>query len=257
MDPGTLIGITLAFAAIFVSMIMEGGSPGSMFLLPPLILVFGGTIGVAMAGGLLKDATSLPAAIKKALTSKVVPVDESVASLVRVAEEARKNGLLALEELARDIKDPFLRKGLELLVDGTDPEDLRDILEAEVASKKGGDKAAAKLFADMGGYAPTVGIIGTVLGLVHVLENLSQPEELGHMIAAAFLATLWGVMSANAIWLPLANKLKRLTELEVRRMDLLIEGLLSIQAGNNPRMIEQKLLSFLHPAERPVDSKAA
>ncbi|MBC7374994.1 MAG: motility protein A, partial [Frankiales bacterium] len=149
MDPGTLIGITLAFAAIFASMIMEGGSPGSMFLLPPLILVFGGTIGVAMAGGLLKDATSLPAAIKKALTSKVVPVDESVAILVRLAEEARKNGLLALEELARDIEDPFLRKGLELLVDGTDPEDLRDILEAEVASKKGGDKAAAKLFADM------------------------------------------------------------------------------------------------------------
>ncbi len=105
----------------------------------------------------------------------------------------------------------------------------------------------------MGGYAPTIGIIGTVLGLVHVLENLSEPEKLGHLIAAAFLATLWGVMTANALWLPLASKLKRLTELETRRMDLLVEGLMSIQAGSNPRVIEQKLNAFLLPSERSAE----
>ncbi len=258
MDPGTLIGIVLAFAAILGANVLEGGSPSALFLLPPLLLVFGGTLGVAMAGGVLRDTTGLVAAVKHAFTAKVTPADESVAVLVGLAEQARRNGLLALEESARTVEDPFLRQGVELLVDGTDPDELRDILEAKVEAKRAADKSQAKMFMDMGAYAPTIGIIGTVMGLVHVLEQLSEPEKLGHLIAAAFLATLWGVLSANVLFLPMGNKLKRVSELEVRQMHLLIEGLMSIQAGSNPRMLEQKLLAFL-PAQRPVavDEKQA
>jgi chemotaxis protein MotA len=258
MDPATLIGVTIAFAAIFLANMLEGGSPTAMFMLPPMLLVFGGTFGVAMAGGLLKDTISLPAAVKRAVTTKVTPADESVTVLVTLAEQARRNGLLALEEQARDIDDPFLKQGVELLVDGTDPEELRDILEAKVDAKRAADLSPAKLFADMGAYAPTIGIIGTVLSLVHVLENLDKPAELGHMIGAAFLATLWGVLSANVMFLPMSTKLKRISELEVRQMNLLIEGLMSIQAGNNPRVIEQKLRAFLPPsAAPPVEDKQA
>ena len=259
MDPATLIGVTIAFIAIFLANMLEGGSPTAMFLLPPMLLVFGGTFGVAMAGGLLKDTMGLPAAVKRALTTKVTPADESVTVLVGLAEQARRNGLLALEESARSVEDPFLKEGVEMLVDGTDPEELRDILEAKIDAKRATDKSAAKLFADMGAYAPTIGIIGTVLSLVHVLENLDKPEKLGHMIGAAFLATLWGVLSANVMFLPMSTKLKRISELEIRQMTLLIEGLMSIQAGSNPRMLEQKLRAYLPPsaAASPDEKQAA
>ena len=257
MDPATLVGILLALGALFGSMIMEGGNPASIMLVPPMILVFFGTFGVAMASGMMRDATGGLAAAKRALFSKKHAADSSIATVVELAERARREGLLVLEEAAKTIDDVFLKKGIELAVDGTDPEELREILEAEVAAKRAADKAGAKLFADMGGFAPTLGILGTVLGLVHVLENLSEPSKLGHLIAGAFVATLWGVMSANVFWLPMANKLKRISELEVHQMELVLEGILSIQAGANPRVIEQKLLSFLDPKDRPADEKAA
>lgn len=254
MDPATVVGVVVAFAAIFAANILEGGSPGAMFLLPPMLLVFGGTIGVGMAGGMLKDVQGAVAAVKHALTAKAPAADDCVGTLVSLAESARRNGLLALEEQARTLEDPFLRQGVELLVDGTDPHELRDILESKVYAKRAADKAAAKFFGDMGGYAPTIGIIGTVLSLVHVLENLDKPEELGHLIGAAFLATLWGVMSANCLWLPLSSKLKRISELECRQQELLLEGLMAIQAGSNPRVIEQKLRALLPD---PAPTRAA
>ncbi len=259
MDPGTLLGVLIAFIAIFLANFLEGGQPMAMFLLPPMILVFGGTFGVGMASGLLKDTIGALKDLVKAFTAKVPTPDESVGQLVELAEQARRNGLLALEESARSVEDPFLKQGVEMLVDGTEPHELRDILEAKVDAKRARDKAHAKLFTDMGGYAPTIGIIGTVLSLVHVLENLDKPEQLGHMIGAAFLATLWGVLTANVLWLPFASKLKRMSELEAQAMELAIEGLMSIQAGSNPRVIEQKLRAFL-PADTaaPVpDEKAA
>ena len=259
MDPATLLGVVIAFVAIFLANFLEGGAPMAMFLLPPMILVFGGTFGVAMASGLHKDTIGALKDLVKAFTAQVPAPDQSVGQLVELAEQARRNGLLALEEQARSVEDPFLRQGVEMLVDGTEPHELRDILEAKVDAKRAKDKAHAKLFADMGGYAPTIGIIGTVLSLVHVLENLDKPEELGHMIGGAFIATLWGVLSANVLWLPFASKLKRMSELEAQQMELAIEGLMSIQAGSNPRVIEQKLKAFL-PADTaaPVpDEKAA
>jgi chemotaxis protein MotA len=258
MDPGTLLGIVLAFGAIFVSMIMEGGSPGALIVPAALILVFGGTLGAAMAGGRLKDTTGLVHWFKLALLApKVTEPDELVTVLVGLAERARREGLLALEDAIRAVEDEFLRRGLECAIDGTDPEELRDILESEIAAKRAHAKAGAKIFTDMGGFAPTIGIIGTVIGLVHVLENLSKPEELGHLIAGAFVATLWGVLTANVLWLPMANKIKRFSELECHRMEMLVEGIMAIQSGANPRMVDQKLRAQMVQAGKPAEAKAA
>lgn len=247
MDPASLIGLGVAFGAILMAMTIEG-TPLSGILLPaPLILVFLGTIGTGMAGGLFRDATGAVNQLKRALLAKPGKPDELVETMVKLAEKARREGLLALEDAMRDVTDPFLKRGLQLAIDGTDSEELREILEGEVDAKRKADKAAAKIFADMGGYAPTIGIIGTVVGLVHVLSNLSQPATLGELIASAFVATLWGILSANVIWLPMNSRLKRLSEIECGQMDLVIAGIINIQAGANPRLVAQKLRSLLPP----------
>lgn len=247
MDPAGFAGIGMALGAIFLSMILEGGSPASIILIPPIVLVIFGTLGAGMAGGLLKDTIGLGKLLQRTLMSKITPPDALVDAVVKLADRARREGLLALEDAVRAVENPFLRRGLELAVDGTDPEELREIMEAEVEAKRKQDQVGAKIFADMGGFAPTIGIIGTVIGLVHVLENLGDPGKLGHLIAGAFVATLWGVMTANVVWLPLANRLKRLSGLEAAQMELAIEGVIAIQAGANPRLVAQKLRSLLPP----------
>jgi chemotaxis protein MotA len=256
MDPATLIGVVLAFGAILASMLMEGTSPGAIMVPAALMLVLGGTFGAAMAGGVLKDTTGLGNALKKAFLPKKSDPNALVEEMVKLAEKARREGLLALEDAMKGVADPFLKRGLQFAIDGTDSEELREILEAEVDAKRKADKSSAKIFADMGGFAPTIGIIGTVIGLVHVLENLSQPETLGHLIAGAFVATLWGVMSANVLWLPLANRLKRLCEVECGQMELVIAGIINIQAGANPRLVAQKLRSLLPPGAAPKEKAA-
>jgi chemotaxis protein MotA len=256
MDPATIVGIVLAFGAIFGSMIMEGGQPAALIIPPALILVFLGTAGAAMASGMMSDFTGALAAISKAMTGKAHEPTEVIGTIVEFADKARREGLLALEEAARSVEDPFLRKGVELAVDGTDPEEIRAILEAEIEAKRATEKAQAKVFADMGAFAPTFGIIGTVIGLIHVLENLSEPDKLGHLIAGAFVATLWGVLTANVIWLPIGKRLARLSEAEIHHMELVVEGVLSVQGGANPRVLEQKLFSFVG-LEVEQDQKAA
>jgi chemotaxis protein MotA len=246
MDPATGLGMALAFAFILIANVLEGGNPMHMLMLPPMLLVFGGTLGVTIAGGTMADAKNAVKSVKRAFTGKADSGADIVPAIVELADTARKEGLLALEDKLRTIDDPFLVKGVTMAVDGTDQEELRDILEAEVHAKRLKEKQSAKFFTDAGGYAPTIGIVGTVLSLVHVLGNLSKPDELGHMIAAAFLATLWGVLSANAMWLPIAARLKRLSELEIGRMEVVIEGVCAIQAGSNPRIVAQKLRSLLH-----------
>jgi chemotaxis protein MotA len=256
MDTATTIGVGGAFGVIVVANVLEGGNPMSMLLLPPLLLVFGATLCVTLAGGTMADAKNAVAALKRAFTGGVAPAADVVPTVVDLADRARREGLLALEDAVKQIDDDFLVKGVSLAIDGTDPEEVRTILESEVIAKRRSDKQSAKFFADAGAYAPTIGIIGTVMGLVHVLENLAQPEELGHLIAAAFLATLWGVMSANVMWLPISNRLKRLTELDVARMEIVIEGVAAIQAGANPRVVRHRLVSLL-PADQQAVAEAA
>ncbi len=256
MDPATLVGIGLALGAIVISLILEGGNIGSMFLLPPMILVIFGTIGAAVAGSILKDAMRLPKAIVQAMTAKVGDPAKNVQVIVSLAERARREGLLALDGEIAKIEDPFLKKALEMAVDGTDSDEIAEIMGAEIDAKRASDKVAAKLFTDMGGYSPTIGIIGTVLGLVHVLGSLSDTSSLGGKIAGAFIATLWGVMMANVFWLPMATRLKRISEVECEQMELAIEGVLAIQAGASPRLIARKLQSMMPDSQGPAKEVA-
>ena len=245
-DIATAVGIGGGLVVIVTANVLEGGNPMSLLLIAPMLLVFGTTFLVTMAGGTLADFKLSMKALGRAFSGNAqISGADAVPQIVALADRARREGLLALEDMVRDMDDPFLAKGVTLAIDGTDPEEVREILESEVAAKKKQDKQAAKFFSDAGAYAPTIGIIGTVMGLVHVLENLAAPEDLGHLIAGAFVATLWGVMSANVLFLPLGNRLKRLAELEANRMELVIDGIAAIQAGANPRVIQQKLTSLL------------
>ncbi|MET1008127.1 MAG: MotA/TolQ/ExbB proton channel family protein [Propionibacteriaceae bacterium] len=258
MDLATILGVVIALIIVFTVQILEGGSPASIILIPSMLLVFGGAFCAAMAGGILKDALGVGASLKKGFLPKVAPPNVLVDDIVKLAERARREGLLALEDAVKTVEHPFLKRGLQLAIDGTDPEELHDILHAEVGAKKKADKAGKKIFENMGGYAPTVGIIGTVMGLVHVLENLDKPETLGHSIAAAFVATLWGVLSANLIFLPMAARLDRLSGIEAEEMELVIDGVLAIQAGSNPRLVAQKLRSLLPPdAAKAADAASS
>jgi len=250
VDPASLIGIAAAVGSLLVMMIMEGSSPMAIVLLPPMILVFGGTFGAAIAGSSMSDVTKIGGWFKQALLpAKVPPIADRIQTLVSLAEKARKEGLLALEAQVKEIDDPFLKRGLQMGIDGTDPEELRAVLEGEISAKKSEDKVAAKFFTAMGGYSPTIGIIGTVVGLIHVLEKLSDPASLGPLIAGAFVATLWGVLMANMFWLPMGAKITRVSDLPAAQMELLVEGTTEIQAGTSPRAVRLKLTSLVPPSE--------
>ncbi|GAB1694696.1 motility protein A [Krasilnikovia sp. M28-CT-15] len=257
MDIASIVGVVAALAIVFVVQAIDGGHASSILLFAPLLLVFGGAFMAATAGGVLKDALNFPKLLQRAFLAKVTPPTKLVDDIVKLAERARREGLLALEDAVKTVEHQFLKRGLQLAIDGTDPEELHDILHAEVAAKKKADKASMKLLEGMGGYAPTIGIIGTVMGLVHVLENLADPESLGPAISSAFVATLWGVLSANVIWLPLASRLTRLSGIEAEEMELIIDGVLAIQAGSNPRLVAQKLRSLLPPDARKAAEAAS
>ncbi len=256
MDLAGPIGLVLAFVVIFTTMIIEGTSPMAVFLPGPLLLVWVTTLAVGLAGNTISDAKHAFGAVPRAMRGTLPQPALIIDTLVKLADKARREGLLALEDATRTISDPFLRNGLQAAIDGTDPEDLREILEDRIASKRRHDRVAAKYFSDMGGYAPTIGIIGTVISLVHVLENLTEPAALGENIAAAFVATLWGLLSANVVWLPIATRIKRLSDLECAQMELALEGLLAVQAGANPRLVGERLRSLL-PEEQGADAKKA
>jgi chemotaxis protein MotA len=249
MDPATLIGFVVSMVALLVFMVMEGADPMSLLFLPAIILVIVATFGAAMAHQTMDDLKRMPAWFKMAtMPAKVPPPNDQIQTLVTLAEKARKEGLLALEAQVRAIEDPFLRRGLQMGIDGTDPEELRTVLESEIAAKKAEDKVAAKFMTAMGGYAPTIGIVGCIVGLMNVMGSLSDPGALGPMIAAAFVATLWGVMAANFWFLPMGAKILRVSELQAAQMELLVEGITEIQAGTSPRAVRLKLTSLVPPS---------
>jgi chemotaxis protein MotA len=249
-DRATVIGCIGAFAVVMLSMIMDGGNPFTLLLPAPIILVFGGTTLAALASTTMKDAKNVPSVAKKALSGNNTVVEDTIPVMVHLAEVARREGLLALEKASAEITDPFFKKGIELTVDGTDPEEIRDILEGEIDALRARHSEGGKFFADMGGFSPTLGILGTVIGLIRVLANLSSPGLLGPAIASAFTATLWGVLSANLFWIPISNKLKRVSSIEVAQKRLMLDGLLAIQSGSTARMVEARLMSWLSPRER-------
>jgi chemotaxis protein MotA len=256
MDPITAIMVGVVFIGVFVSMILEGVSLSHLFLPAPLILIFIGTFGAAAAGFMKSDLKVIMNAGKRAFTAKAPDGSELVDVIVKMADRARREGLLALEDMAKEITDPLLKEGIQMTVDGTDADEIEELLSMRVDAKKDEDKLGVAFFEAQGGYAPTIGVVGAVVGLIHALGNLDDVGALGHMIAAAFVATLWGVLIANGVWLPVATKLKRLSGLEVKNMEMIVEGVLAVQAGTSPRMVEQKLRSAL-PNNAGKDAKAA
>lgn len=257
MELGTLIGIALAFVFITLGNVVEGGDPMALFLPAPFIIVIPTTLAIAMASSTMANMPLVIAGAKRSLVTKNEDPSETIELMVRFAEKARREGILALEDALKDVDDEFFKKGVQMAVDGTDPEQLREIMEAEIDAKKKQGKVPAKFFEDCGGYAPTIGIIGTVLGLVHILHNLSDPGSLGPAISSAFIATLLGVGSANVVYLPMGNKLKLLAEQDAHHMEAIVEGVCAIQSGSNPRMIQQKLSAFLGLPETPPKAKRA
>jgi chemotaxis protein MotA len=250
VDPATLIGFVVSLVALLVFMVMEGSDPMSLLFLPAIVLVIVATFGAAMSGQTMDDLKKLPGWFKMGvMPAKVPPATDQIQTLVSLAEKARKEGLLALEAQVKAIEDPFLKRGLQMGIDGTDPEELRAVLESEIAAKKAEDKVAAKFMNAMGGYAPTIGIVGCIVGLMNVMANLNDPSSLGPMIASAFVATLWGVMAANFWFLPMGAKILRVSELQAAQMELLVEGITEIQAGTSPRAVRLKLNSLIPPSE--------
>jgi chemotaxis protein MotA len=257
MKQTTAAGIGLAFVLLLLGVIMEGGQPASFINIPSFIIVIGGTTGALLASISFRDATAMPKLSILALTGGV-PLDQpgGMRQMVSLAEKARREGLLALESQLEEVADPFTRKGVQLVVDGTDSHTVEAILRSEIDGMSARHARNAKLFATAAGLAPTLGILGTVMSLVHVLENLSDPGALGHSIAGAFIATLYGVGSANIVFFPISNRLKSLSETEANYREMIVEGVLAIQAGDNPRLLQERLETFLEPVERKAPAPA-
>ncbi|MBC7338348.1 MAG: flagellar motor protein [Firmicutes bacterium] len=256
MDVTTGLGMVVAVAALIVSVFMEGGHLSSLFNPSALVIILGGTLGATVMSYSPGELARVPSLLAAAFFGRDPPMAEVIDTLVGYAEKARREGLLVLQEYVHEGDDPFLVRGLNLVIDGADPEAVRSILETDLAVKEKEYQTEAGIFETAGGYAPTMGIIGTVMGLVHVLGNLQDTSRLGPAIAVAFLATFYGIASANLIWLPIAAKLKLRARKMVAQKELMLEGILSIQAGENPRMVREKLEVFWRKVAREARTRA-
>lgn len=259
MDISTVIGILFGIGALLAGFVLEKGTVGSLLQFSAALIVFGGTLGAVVASFSLDSLKTLPKLLKIAFANQSFGVDVAYETLVRFAEKARREGLLSLEQEIESVSDKFTRQGMQLVIDGTDPDITREILESNIAVMEKRHRVGIAIFEAAGGYAPTMGIIGTVMGLVHVLGNLQDPASLSGSIASAFIATLYGVSSANLIWLPIATKLKQKDKAEVAAMEMILDGILSIQAGENPSILKEKLKTHLgnNPEDKPRSQEEA
>ncbi|BBL74726.1 flagellar motor protein [Methylomagnum ishizawai] len=245
MDGLTIAGIFLGVGAVVFGNFLEGGHIGSLLNGPALVIVIGGTLGAVMLQTPPAVFVYALKMLRWVLFMPSIDPGEEIKKLVGWSTLARREGLLGLENFIPNEADLFSRKGLQLLVDGNEPEVIRDTLELELGVKQQRDLTAAKVFEAMGGYSPTIGIIGAVMGLIHVMQNLSEPAKLGSGIATAFVATIYGVGLANLLFIPVANKLKARASARHRARELVLEGVIAIAEGENPRNIELKLTGFL------------
>lgn len=250
MKVSTLGGVVIGFGAVIAAFLLDGGHVEALLNVPAALVVFGGTLGATLISFPLARVLQLPRFLTRTIADHHADPHTLVTAIVGLSERARRQGLLSLEEEAQRITDPFFRKGLLLVVDGIDPEVIRSTLEAEMIATSERHEHNYQVLEAMGGIAPTMGIIGTVMGLIHVLGNLDDPSNLGHAIAAAFVATLYGVASANLLWLPLAAKLKAASREEMHYQEMILMGLLSVQSGDNPRITREKLVAFLPSSAR-------
>ncbi len=259
MDILSILGLLLAFGAILGGQVLEGGHIGSILLPVAFLIVMGGTLGAVMVNYPLPVFKKAMACTKMVFFNPKVDAKALITQIVELSNLSRKQGLLALEGKLKTIGDPLLAKGVQLVVDGTEPPKIREILEVEVEMFEESHNLAAKVWESFGGYSPTIGILGAVLGLIHVMENLADPSKLGAGIAVAFVATVYGVGFANMVFLPFGGKIKMKAKEVVLARVMVIEGLVSLAVGENPRMIEDKLSGYLPESERgaqPPPSKS-
>ncbi|HHY44382.1 MAG TPA: motility protein A [Firmicutes bacterium] len=249
MDLATLIGSIAVFAVVLIGIMMSGSlrpfwDPGSLFI------TLGGTIFSTLMSFPLRTFLDVLKITKQAYFTEDEDIGETINTLVRFADKARREGLLALDEDANDLKDPFLQKGIRLVVDGTTQELVRNILETEIAFVAERHRMGQSVFETLGSMAPAFGMLGTLVGLIQMLLKLNKPDEIGPGMAVALVTTFYGSVLANMVFLPIANKLKNRSAREIFVKEAVIEGVLSIQAGDNPRIVQEKLKSFLSPKER-------
>jgi chemotaxis protein MotA len=245
MDILSIVGVLLGFAAIIGGNFIEGGHLAALINLPALVIVLGGTLGATFLHFPTHIIIHSIKILRLIVSPRKILLNQQIKKVVRWSALARKEGLLGLEGLVDKEKDPFAKKGLQLLVDGNEPEVIRDCLDVELSSMEHTEIQAAKVYEAMGGYAPTIGIIGAVVGLIHVMQNLANPELLGAGIATAFVATIYGVGFANLLFLPIANKLKSQAYYLIQAKEMMMEGITAIAEGENPRNIELKLSGFV------------
>ncbi len=245
MDLATIIGLVLGFGAIIGGAMEEGLSIKSLIQPTAAIIVLGGTFGAAFISFPLPVVLKAFKDIKMAFLMPKEKHETIIKDMIGYAAKARRNGLISLEQEAQTIKDPFTKKGISLVVDGIDPQKLREAMEIEIDSYEEHEKGSAEFFEAAGGYAPTIGIVGAVLGLIVVMSNLADSSKLGAGIAVAFVATIYGLLTANLVCLPIGTKIKHRIKDEVLRRQMVVEGLIAIQNGENPHFIEQKLKAFV------------
>ena len=245
MDKISIAGLILGVAAILVGQVLEGGHIGSLIQPTAFLIVIGGTLGAVMLQSPLAVFTQGMKMIRWVFVPPAVEPSQLIEQVANWSHVARKEGLLALEAQIPSVPDPFMRKGLQLLVDGAEPERLREVLEVEIGAWEEQMKLSAKIWESAGGYSPTIGILGAVMGLIHVMENLSDPSKLGAGIAVAFVATIYGVGAANLVFLPVAKKLLANIARLVALREMFVDGLVGIANGDNPRIIESRMQGYI------------
>jgi chemotaxis protein MotA len=244
IDISSILGIAVALVAIMGGQMLEGGHIGALIQFAAFVIVVGGTVGAVLLQSPVRTLISGIKMSKWVFYPPVKPYQILIRQLVSWSYLSKQEGFLVLEAHADTVSDPLIKKGLQLIADGSKPEKLREILEIEVGTEVSFQRQSAKIWEAAGGYAPTIGILGAVLGLIHVMENLSDPSLLGPGIAVAFVATIYGVGLANLLFLPVASKLKTVINEQLVMREALVDGLVAIANGENPREIESRLMSY-------------
>lgn len=258
MEKSSYIGLALGVIAVVVGMALKGASPTALINPAAFMIIFVGTAATLFIGFPMAELSKFPKLLKILFSEQsLISKKELISQFMNWASIARREGLLALENTSDEIKDPFLRNGMKMIIDGGEPEFVRDVLNEEIAAIEERHAAGALIFSQAGTYAPTLGVLGAVVGLIAALGNLSDIDKLGASIAAAFVATLLGIFTGYVLWHPFANKLKRKSKKEIEIKKIMVEGLLSIQAGVSPAAIEQKLLVYIPVSERITEKTEA
>ncbi len=255
IDPTTLLGIIAALAFVILSFILKDGHLSSLVVPAAMAVVFGCTLSASLATLRKVDIPDVFRSLRMLVQQRAKSPTEMIEEIVSLAEKARREGLLYLENHLESVDDPFLRKGLQLVIDGAEPEVVRAVLETELYALEERHRVAHEFFETAGAFAPTMGIAGAILGLIVALGNIQEPDKLGPAIASAFVATLYGVVFAYLICFPIATKLKTLTSKEVMLRLLVQEGVIALQSGNNPIIIRERLNAFLNPNTRAPSKK--